>query len=164
MPNMQAKLSGHNQKILNPEPQNDKKCNCRVKAECPLRGECVTGPVVYRATVTSNGQTETYTGLAGNNFKERHRNHLMDFKYSKNRNNTDLARHIWNLKDNHQAFEVKWDILTRAKTYDPSTKACLLCLNEKVHIMFSPQDATLNQRSEFFSYCKHKSKKLLQNV
>ena len=110
---MQAKISGHNLKILNPETPPAKTCNCQNKPECPLGGQCVTGPVVYRATVISNGEKETYTGLAGNTFKERHRNHVKDINYPQYRVNTDLAGHIWNLKDQHQAYEIKWDILSQ---------------------------------------------------
>ena len=35
--------------------------------------------------------------------------------------------------------------------------------SEKQHILFHPEDATLNQRSEFFSKCWHKDKHLLAN-
>ena len=43
------------------------------------------------------------------------------------------------------------------------TPVCRLCICEKAHILFHPEDATLNQRSEFFSKCWHKDKHLLKN-
>ena len=44
MPNMKNKIDAHNKKILgksNETPVNDKKCNCRVKGECPLNENCL---------------------------------------------------------------------------------------------------------------------------
>ena len=117
----------------------------------------------HRATVTTNGKSETYTGSASL-FKERYRNHITDFKYTDKRTNTDLAGHIWSLKDSSQNFVVKWDIVKKSSTYNPKSKSCMLCLEEKSHIMFSSSDATLNKRDDFFAYCRHKPKKLLENT
>jgi len=55
----------------------------------------------------------------------------------------------------------KWDILRRAAPWNPITKFCRLCVEEKHQILFHPENATLNQRSEFFSKCFHKAKHLL---
>ena len=49
------------------------------------------------------------------------------------------------------------------KELHPITKICRLCICEKAHILFQPEDITLNQRSEFFSKCWHKDKHLLTN-
>ena len=84
--------------------------------------------------------------------------------YTDKRTNTDLAGHIWSLKDSSQNFVVKWDIVKKSSTYNPKSKSCMLCLEEKSHIMFSSSDATLNKRDEFFAYCRHKPKKLLENT
>ena len=58
---------------------------------------------------------------------------------------------------------VMQDIVKRAAPYNPTTKICRLCICEKFHILFHPEDATLNQRSEFFSRCWHKDTHLLAN-
>ena len=42
------------------------------------------------------------------------------------------------------------------KELHPITKICRLWICEKAHILFQPEDITLNQRSEFFSKCWHK--------
>ena len=66
------------------------------------------------------------------------------------------------LKDEGLEPKIKWQFLTRATTYKPSTKTCRLCISEKFHIMHSKQDlASLNKRTEFFSSCLHKEKLLL---
>ena len=52
-------------------------CNCLQGDTCPVggQGQCLRGPVVYRAAVTANNKTEFYTGIAGNSFKERWDSH-----------------------------------------------------------------------------------------
>ena len=71
MPNMRQKINNHNAKILN---QNEEilTCNCLVKAECPLPGKCQIDKVIYRATVTSRNETQTYVGLTAGEFKGRY--------------------------------------------------------------------------------------------
>ena len=44
---------------------------------------------------------------------------------------------------------------------NPTTWFCRLCTLEKYHIMFEPEKATLNKRSEFFGHCWHKQPQLL---
>ena len=55
MNNMKKHISKHNVKICqkpdNSNVTNVAKCNCRVKDECPLNGECLTTSVVYQASV-----------------------------------------------------------------------------------------------------------------
>ena len=54
-------------KCLDHAPPPKAGCNCQKgkKADCPLPGECNTDGVVYEAVVTtSDGQRESYVGLA----------------------------------------------------------------------------------------------------
>ena len=39
--------------------------------------------------------------------------------------------------------------MDRAPPYNPITNTCRLCLMEKYYIMHTPQNATINKRSEF---------------
>ena len=54
--------------------------------------------MVYQATVTTDGATESYVGLA-TNFKERYWNHKSSFRLRNKRNETELSKYIWTLKD-----------------------------------------------------------------
>ena len=76
---------------------------------------------------------------------------------------TTLSAYVRNLKIQGIPFNINWDIIKRAAPFNPITKICRLCISEKFHILFHPEDATLNQRSEFFSKCWHKEKHLLAN-
>ena len=51
-------------------------CNCRVKTECPISGNCIKESVVYQATVSTEDHhpPQTYVGLTENYFKTRYSN------------------------------------------------------------------------------------------
>ena len=141
-------------------------CNCRVKNECPLNGQCQTPPVIYRADEVndSNDEGKFYFGLADTTFKERYRNYIRDFKHEKCENSIELAKHIWQLKRDNISFSVKWTIIT--KVYgSPNPLLCKLCLTEKLSIINFINDGNmLNKRSELLSRCRHLKKHLLRNV
>ena len=94
----------------NPEEnQPQKMCNCRNEKECPLEGECLQNEIVYQATVTTRGvtgTTETYVGLTATDFKTRWRNHQMSFKHEKRRNDTELSKHLWKLKEKKEGYSI----------------------------------------------------------
>ena len=60
-------------------------------------------------------------------------------------------------------YNIVWDIVARAEPFNPATGYCDLCTEEKYRIMFEPEGASLNQRSEFFAYCYHQRPQLLTN-
>ena len=103
MPNVKQIIDGHNKAILKKaaQPQQDsrgeKTCNCRVKDECPLNGECLIKEIVYQAKVTTEDSFETYIGMTATDFKTRWRNHQMSFKHEKRKNDTELSKHLWAL-------------------------------------------------------------------
>ena len=67
-------------------------------------------------------------------------------------------RYLKNQKIEHT---VDWRIIARSKAYNPTNDQCRLCNKEKYFIMFSPEGASLNARSEFYSSCRHKAKHLM---
>ena len=96
------------------------------------------------------------TGLTDSTFKQRFYGHSNDFKKSKNKNKTMLSKYIWYLKENRIPYQLNWSILGRAKSFNPVTGVCRLCLLEKYFILYNPKDATLNSRDELFNTCRHK--------
>ena len=174
MQNMGGEISRHNKKLLNEmEETPAPTCNCREanKPRCPLPGSCTVSCVVYRALVTNetDNSVETYTGLTENAIKLRVRGHESDIKNykpndpSNHKSGTRLSRHCGQLAANNVPYNISWSILKETKTaFNPSTGFCKLCSMEKYLIMFKPEDATLNLRSEFFSHCRHKQRHLLR--
>ena len=120
--------------------------------------------VVYQASVkrTDLNTTETYTGLTSRKFKTRFYEHTADMRDPR-REGTGLSNYVRKLKESNTPFEIKWKLVAKCPPFNPSTKTCKLCLREKYLIMFRPEGATLNDKSEFFSTCRHRLKKLLGN-
>ena len=169
MPNVKQLIDGHNKAILQSaetsQPQQDegtKTCNCRKKDECPLDGECLVSEVVYQATVKSQNTQETYIGLTANQFKARYRNHQMSFRHVGRRNDTELSKHLWRLKDDNKEYTITWKIVAKAKPYTNLTKRCNLCNTEKFFLITKPHMATLNRRNELISTCRHRRKFILR--
>ena len=104
-----------------------KTCNCRKTNQCPLNGKCLTKSVIYKASVTThdgNEEARTYIGLTKNEFKERFNGHKHSFSNKNKRQNTELSKHIWELKDQQKDFNIEWEILCEAKSYDNRSKRC----------------------------------------
>ena len=132
VPNVQQIINGRNQTVLNisVQPAQDqvgRSYNCRKKEECPLEGNCLSKGIVYQVKVTSTNRNETYVGLTATDFKARFRNHQVSFNNETRKNDTELSKHIWQLKNKQQHFNIKWKILAKAKPYSNLTKRCNLC-------------------------------------
>ena len=160
MPNMAAVIRQHNSTIINSQPSaphnagSASKCNCRVKANCPMNGECLVQSVVYRATVRSQDTEKDYTGLTASTFKQRFNSHQHSMRHRKYRHSTALSNYVWSLKDQDIAFDIKWTVLRKAAAYRNTTRRCNLCIAEKLEIMKADKDRSLNRRSELVSKCR----------
>ena len=77
-------VSSHNPNILSPKQQSFG-CNCRVKNESPVNGECQTPLVIYRADMINNSNDEEkfYFRLTDTTFNERYSNHTRNFKHER---------------------------------------------------------------------------------
>ena len=167
MPNLKQKVSQHNKKVRRPDtPQPTEGCNCTsVIGKCPLNGNCLTSGVIYRAEVVSdNYGVETYTGLTKNTFKKRFYKHRESFNKRSPETSTTLSSYIWQLKDRGEDYSVNWSIIDKGAPFNPATRVCGLCNKEKYYIIFEPDGASLNKRSELFSTCRHRRQKLLCNL
>ena len=162
MPSIGKLIFGDNKKILS-RAETVPPCNC-MDEDCPLDGSCQESKVIYQCSVkeANGGTSETYIGLTGNTFKNRYYKHKKSFNTKGYQTNTHSS-HIWNLKQRNINYELSWRIVSKARTYSPSSKICELCIREAYFIMFERNKSTLNSRNEFFNYCLHKDRFLLQN-
>ena len=178
MSNMAQIISRHNiRTVKQHQPLTAppvKTCSCpravRESKSCPMAGQCLLENTIYQATVKEeeSGKVETYTGLASTNWKARLAVHNSSFNHrpkpgAKSSNSTELSNHIWTLKDKKIKNTLSWKIIDQAQPFNPTTKMCRLCLTEKYHLMYSKDGATLNKRSEFYSACRHVTRKLISN-
>ena len=138
---------------------NHARVTAKNKPECPLQGKCMQENVIYQATVATETTTENYVELASN-FKERYRNHQTSFRHPNKRNETELSKYIWNLKDRKKSFHVKWRVLRTCQSYNNESKKCNLCnlcLQEKYFVIFRKDLSNLNKRNELASSCRHRN-------
>ena len=92
------------------------------------------------------------------------RNHKQSFKHEKYRNQKELSKHVWALKDKKIAYDIKWQILQQARPYSNGSKKCNLCTTEKFYIMCKPEMASMNTRAELVNTCKQRRRALLFTV
>ena len=113
--NVQNIIKQHNAKITNADVKlTQKPCNCRVKENCPLDGDCLTTCIIYRADVAHENNVSTYYGQCEGEFKTRFNNHTKSFRQVRYRNETTLSALIWKLKEDGSNYNIKWSIATYA--------------------------------------------------
>lgn len=165
LPNVAAYIRSHNRRQLE-TPDTPNPCNCRVKANCPLQGQCQTKGVVYKAEVSTNeprNHPVAYIGATEPSFKARFANHQTSLRHEKYRNATELSKYAWQLKEKGKDFSISWKILQRARPYSNIAKRCSLCLAEKTSIILAKDPGILNSRTELVSKCRHANKFKLKN-
>ena len=89
-------------------------------------------------------------------------NHQMSFKHEKRRNDTELSKYLWKLKEKKEGYSISRKITAKAKAYSNTTKCCNICITEKFFILSDPQMATLNKRNELISNCRRRRKYILK--
>ena len=165
MPNIGNIIKNHNNTVLNDETKEvQKPCNCRNKDNCPLNGDCQITSIVYKAEITSASSSNFYYGLCEGSFKKRYYNHKKSFEHVEYRNETELSKQVWKLKEANKEFEIAWSIAARATPFNGYSTRCDLCLTEKAIIVRAPSRGLLNKRTELISRCRHRNKFLLKSI
>ena len=132
-----------------------------------MDGKGLSQGIVYQATVSTQdgSNVETYVGLTDTTFKLRYNVHKSSFKNKHIKSNTTtLSSYVWDLKDSSKNYDIKWKIIGKAKSYNPASKECNLCTREKYFIIYHPELASLNNRNELISKCRHRRKFILENT
>ena len=164
--NMSRIIKSHNKIVINKGVRELKSCNCRVKSECPLNGQCQVTDIIYKCTVLSPDKpNKVYLGTAEGDFRKRFYNHRKSFNNEGSANDTTLSKYIWELKEtSNSSLTLVWSIAKKVPPYSNISKKCLLCLHEKLEIINYPRpEELLNKRSELISKCRHANKFLLRN-
>ena len=88
---------------------------------------------------------------------------IKKFNNIKYQTDTGLSNEYWNIVSAKKIPNISWEILEIHKSYNQSSKRCLLCFNEKLAIALHKDDNILNKRSEVISKCRHGNKYMLAN-
>ena len=154
-------------KTINPQKDNiARTCNCIRKYQCPLNEKCLTNNVLYQASITTNEKnpkTKNYYGVCETAFKLRYANHKKTFNKNKYQTHTKLSNKYWNIISENKTSNISWEILGTYKSYNQSSKRCLLCLTEKLAIALHKDDNMLNKRSDIIRKCRHRNKYMLDS-
>ena len=79
--------------------KEDKMCNCRNKAICPVKGKCLKTAVVYGATLQTEEAQYQYNRLTEHTSKARYNAHNCSFRNVNQRLSTELSKKVWELKE-----------------------------------------------------------------
>ena len=105
-------------------------------------------------TIDNDNTGDNYIGLTEGTFKQRYTQHKLSFRNIKYANRTELAKHIWKLKDNTEGkLEKSWSIISSASAYNNISK----------HIIKADK-ACNHKRNKLISKCCHESKYFLMNI
>ena len=105
-----------------------------------------------------------YIGITQCPWKGRYNVHTHSFRNEKRKNDTELSKYIWKVKQQNENYDLEWSILKQIPSYSNKTKKCDLCLHEKLEIItYKDKDILLNKNNELISKCRHQNKFLLKN-
>ena len=164
--NFQQIINSHNKRLLKrKERERTANCNCRIVEDCPLEGNCLQYDVIYKAkvkevNVSGDGATlGEYLGCT-NNFKTRYRNHKKSLNLEIHKNESDLSKFVWRMRQEGRNISVKWEVVRRVPSYKSGGKYCCLCALEKVMILKENETNVklLNGRIEVCKKCPHQVK------
>ena len=139
MPNIKAKIHKHNRNILKKIKKKKKQpdtqlCNCTNKKQCPLNEHFLTESIVYQANVTvilPGYKEKVSLGVSETTFKVRYDNHEKLFTKQRYKNDTELPKEYWKIKQQNKIPRIKRKVLRKCDVYNQKTRQCTLCLNEK---------------------------------
>ena len=163
LPNMKTLVNGYNKKKLSLVDDNvvgNINCNCKGSTKCEVNGNCLEKDIIYSAKVTQtdNNNVNTYLGQTGGTFKTRLIGHRSNIKLIDYRLCTSLSKHVWELKDEGQEYNIDWTIVQKAKSYKPGGRGCVLCSTETYFILFNKSLSSLNTRNELYNPCPHRDR------
>ena len=121
----------------------------------------VVNNIIYKAVSTSTNppyKEKIYLGTAETTFKLRYSNHQRLFKFLNYKTDTELSNEVWQRKKSGQTSVITWKIVRRCSPYNPDSKRCYLCSNEKMEIATYRGYNLLNKKTELISKCRHQNK------
>ena len=161
MPNMKMLITSHNKKVLSQASGTENpgltRCDCD---PCELDGQCLLGPLVYKADVNVNGKVDTYIGQTQNTFKQRVVQHNSNVRTG--RKATRYATFVIDQKKRGFNPEVKWSKVSVVPRRKKGDRYCPLCITEKTFITRA-KNSLINSRNEIMNRCRHKEDLVLRN-
>ena len=146
---------------------NQNLCNCQNPDKCPLDNKYVTSKIVYSVEIKTDDQqlSKFHLGICEMKFKTRFNNQKKSFRHWDNKKDTELSKYIWELKDKHTEYQIRWSIAQKLSDYHPVSTSCNLCLLEKLLLCnLSDKSRLINKRLDLVSKCRNENKYILKNT
>ena len=140
-------------------------CNCINKKQWPLNRQCLTESILYQTNIIANipgYKEEVFLGVSKTTFKVSYGNHNKSFTKQHHKNNTELSKEYWKVKQQNRITRIKWKVLRKCHTYNKK-KTVYLMPKWKYEIACRKGDNLLNKRTEILGTCRHKNKYKLKN-
>ena len=118
---------------------------------------------ISNVNLTREQTQKIYYGGTEGEFKYRYNNHTKSFRNEIYKNDSELSKYIWQLKDKNIEFQITWETIRRASKYQSGSRKCDLCATEKLYIIEADPSICLNNRNEITTKCRHQNKFLLRN-
>ena len=121
MPNIKAEIHKHNKNTLEKAQQKHQDTqfgNCKNKKQCPLNGQCLTASIIYQANITANipGYIEkVYLDVSETTFKVCYGNHKKSLTKQRHKNDTELSKEYWKVKQQNGIPRIKWKVLRKCQ-------------------------------------------------
>ena len=106
----------------------------------PLNGESLTKFLLQKPTSTTSNNSFVYYGTSKGEFKTWYNKHTKSFRHRECMKETELSKHVWNVKDHGFNNNLYWEIHKKASPYQCGSKRCDLCLLDKVSIICADLD------------------------
>ena len=84
--------------------------------------------------------------------KKHYANHKISFNAEKNKNDTKWPTEYWKLANKKLHRERYWIVKGNYKSYQPNSKRCGLCLQEKLEIVDDPEEILFSKLKTVCSY------------
>ena len=73
-------------------------------------------------------------GLCETTFKDHLGNHKKSFNHVNHKNDTELSKETSEIKERNGTPKIIWKVIRICCSFNPNSKRCLFCLNEKYEI------------------------------
>ena len=75
----------------------------------------------------------------------------------------ELSKEFWEIKKRNETPKITWKITRICPSYNPNSKRCRSCLNDKYEIAAYKGNNLLDKRTELINIWRHRSKHKLAN-
>ena len=105
-----------------------------------MRGACFTENVLYYAKISSDD--EKYKPKLDKVICQ------ASFNAGKNKNDTKSSTAYWKLENKKLHQRISSSIKSKYKSYNPNSRRCRFCLQEKLEIVKDPDEILLNKNAQ----------------